>query len=136
METATRALPRGTSCRGWTLVLMAAVLAGGCSSYSAETIHGAWHWPEQGVYESLDAEGHWGVWLTGSLEGDPYDWGTYTFDGEVLTYHNAEGSVCSGATAVWTVEFKMGGDEAHQKFVEDSCSSVRGQDRVLIRHSP
>jgi hypothetical protein len=130
------ATSQGTTRRGWALVLMAAVLVGGCSSYSAETIHGAWHWPEQGVYESLDAEGNWGVWLSRSLEGDPYDWGTYTFDGETLTYNNAKGSVCSGATAVWTVQFAKGGDEAHQKFVEDSCSSVRGQDRVLIRHSP
>ena len=146
METTDSALttPKTNSVgkRSWVMpvlagfVVFAAVLAGACSSDPAEQIHGAWYWPEQGVYESLDEDGQWGVWLSGDLEGDPYDWGTYTFDGEVLTYHNAEGSVCSGATAVWRVAFSEDGDEAIQMFVEDSCSSVRGQDRVLTRHLP
>jgi len=144
METiASLATTRRTTGRRWMLVLMAglvvlaAVLAGGCSSDSSETIHGTWHWPKYGVYEILDEDGTFSVYLSRVFGGNPYDWGTYTFDGEVLTYQNAEGSVCPGATAVWTVEFAEGGDEARQTLVEDSCSgSDRSVDRVLVRYSP
>ncbi len=108
----------------------------GCSAEDDDRIIGVWHWPEQGVYENLDEDGQFGVFTNSDIVGDPYDWGTYTFDGETLTIHNAEGSVCSGATAVWTVWFSDDGTESHQTFVEDSCASVRGQDRVLIRQTP
>jgi hypothetical protein len=103
---------------------------------TADLIHGAWHWPEQDVYENYGDDGQFGVFLNSDVSGDPYDWGTYTFDDETLTFHNADGSVCPGATAVWTVRFSDDGTESHQTFVEDSCASVRGQDRVLIRQTP
>jgi hypothetical protein len=61
------------------------------------------------------------------------DWGTYTFEGGVLTYFNADDSECAGAVAVWEVVFSVDGNEAQETFVSDTCNSIRGRDRVLVR---
>ena len=101
-----------------------------------DQIHGTWLWEEYGAYENLAEDGTWGVWFDAGLQGDPSDWGTYTFDGDRLTYYNAEGSYCSGAVAAWTVEFSEDGQQATQTFIEDSCTApglVRNQDRVIVR---
>ena len=102
-------------------------------------IHGTWLWEEYGAYEQIAEDGTWGAWFDSGLSGDPFDWGTYTFDGETLTYYNADGSYCSGAVAVWTVEFSEDGQQLTRTFVEDSCTSpdlVRNQDAVVIRQTP
>ena len=101
----------------------------------ADVIQGTWYWAEYDAYETFDGDGEWSV--REGLEGGTFDWGTYTFEGGVLTLFNAEGSYCSGAVAAWEVTFSEDENELHETFVEDSCTgSVRGQDRVVIRHSP
>ena len=94
---------------------------------------------DQFAYEEMAEDGTWGVWTNADLVGDPYDWGTYTFDGETLVYSNAEGSFCDGAVAIWTVEFSDSGQEARLTFVEDSCTTpgvTRAKDQVLVRQTP
>lgn len=108
----------------------------------AEQLYGTWLWERYGAYENYSEDGTWRMkfdpnFVDGAL--DSVDWGTYTFDGETLTMHNAEGSYCPGATIVSTVEFSEDGQELRGTFVEDSCTVpgvVRGQDRVLARQSP
>ena len=91
------------------LVVLLAVLftAAGCTSDddAADEIHGTWLVEGAGLYTELAEDGTWGVWQNAALEGDPYDWGTYTLDGETFVMTNAEGSFCEGSVATWTVEF-------------------------------
>ena len=109
---------------------------------AAEPLYGIWHWEEMGAYENFREDGTWGMKFDPNfVEGvlDDLDWGTYTFDGETLTMNNAEGSYCSGATIVSTVEFSEDGQEAYRTFVSDTCTApgvVRGQDNVLVKQSP
>ena len=100
----------------------------------ADVIQGAWYWADQGVYEMRYGDGRWSVAYSPS--GVPWDWGTYTFENGVLTYFNADGSECSGAVAVWEVVFSEDGDEVQETFVSDTCNSIRGQDRVLVKNRP
>ena len=124
-------------------VLAVLFLVAGCTSDddAADEIHGAWLWERYSVYEEFAEDGTWGVWSSASAVGNPwpYDWGTYTFDGETLVYTNAEGSFCDGAVATFTVEFSDNGQEARETFVEDSCTTsgvVRAQNKVLVRQTP
>jgi len=122
-------------------VLAVMFLVAGCTSGddAADEIHGTWLVEGIGVYTELAEDGTWGVWENAALAGEPYDWGTYTFDGETFVMTNAEGSECDGAVATWTVEFSDDGQEARETFVEDSCTGsgvVRGQNMVLIRQTP
>lgn len=121
---------------------MGVVACGGdddASSTAADQIHGTWHWEEQGVYEGMAEDGTWVVSLNADLAGDPYGWGTYTFDGETFVMTSAADSYCQGGVASWTVEFSDNGQESRQTFVEDSCTTpgvTRGRDRVLVRQTP
>jgi hypothetical protein len=115
------------------------VVAGCTSDDASDQIHGTWLLEQYSAYEEFAEDGTWGVWEHADLAGNPYDWGTYTFDGETLVMTNAEGSYCPGSVATFTVEFSDNGQEARETFVEDTCTkatAVRGQDRVLIRQTP
>ena len=119
------------------LLLLTAVLTGGCGSSDAtDQIHGMWHFDGSNVYLTLDADDEWSGRI--GLEGSPFDWGTYTFADGVLTMSNAEGSYCPGATIVSNANFEENGDELHLDFVSDSCTkpTERGVDQVLIRYTP
>ena len=123
------------------MLLVVLLVVAGCSSDdgAADQIHGTWLWEKYSAYSEMAEDGTWGVWSNAGLVGDPYDWGTYTFNGETLVFSNAEGSYCDGAVAIWTVEFSDNGQEARQTFVEDSCTAPgvdRGQDMVLVRQTP
>ena len=108
---------------------------------AAEPLFGTWLVEGFGAYENFRADGTWQMKLDPNfVEGvlDSVDWGTYTFDGETLTMHNAEGSYCSGATIVSTVEFSADGQQAYRTFVSDSCTVagvLRGQDNVIVKQS-
>ena len=125
------------------LVMLLAVLfvVAGCSSddAAADQIHGTWLVGRQSVYLQFAEDGTWGGWQNPGLAGDPFDWGTYTFDGETLVQTNAEGSYCDGAVAIWTVEFSDDGQESKQTIVDDTCTDERvkkGVTRVLVRQTP
>ena len=108
---------------------------------AAEPLYGTWLVEDFGAYENFREDGTWQMKFDPNfVEGvlDSVDWGTYTFDGETLTMHNADGSYCSGATIVSTVAFSEDGQEAQRTFVSDTCTApgvVRGQDNVIVRQS-
>ncbi len=54
------------------------------------------------------------------LETHPHDWGTYTFDGEIITFYGDEEGVCHGVIGIFEVELSKDG-EALFTTVEDSC---------------
>ncbi len=66
---------------------------------------------------------------------EPFETGTYTFDGETFSMTTSTASPnCPDATITWTAVFSADGDEASLTFVEDSCPvAKRSQDVVLIR---
>ncbi len=109
---------------------------------AAEPLYGTWLVEGFGAYENFREDGTWQMKLDPNFEEgvlDSIDWGTYTFDGETLTMHNAEGSYCSGATIVGTVEFSDDGREAHRTFVSDTCTVPgvdRAQDLVIVKQAP
>ena len=107
------------------------------SSGDTDQIHGVWEIPAFPVYESFDDDGEFVVALSPDL-AEPFEWGTYTFDGELLTLNNADDSdFCPGTSVTWMVEFSDDGDAADRTFVEDSCAMTdRGRDLVMIRESP
>ena len=137
-----------TGKRNWVLptvglVVVAVAVAGiwwfgvrDASSDSAETIHGTWDIADSNVYMTLDTDGEWRA--REGLYGSTFDWGTYTFEGGVLTLSNAEGSYCSGATIVSNASFEENGDQLHLDFVSDTCTrpNSRGVDQVLVRYTP
>ena len=93
--------------------LMAALVmslgAIGCSDDDAEPdpveqLHGGWNTSTE-VYFQFDDDG---TWIAAESEGlNPFDVGTYTFDGITLTYRSGEGTtVCTeGDTGVAEVSF-------------------------------
>jgi hypothetical protein len=119
-------------------VLLVGLCLAACGSSDAnDQIRGMWNIPVFGVYESFDDGGEFVVALSPDL-AVPFEWGTYTFDGEFLTLTNANDSdLCPNTSVTWTVEFSDDGDEAERTFVEDSCAMTdRGQDFIMIRESP
>ena len=116
---------------------VALFMTSGNSDVADDRIVGTWHWPAKDAYERLDANGEWGYWPSNpQLIGNPYDWGTYTFDGETLTYYNAEDSYCRGAVALYTVEFHEEGTKAVKFFVSDTCDApnvFRDQGQVVYK---
>ena len=141
-ERANRRLPIAAA------IALIAVLAAGFwwfgvrdTGNAAEPLYGTWLVEDFGAYENFGDEGTWQMKFDPNfVEGvlDSIDWGTYTFDGETLTMHNAEGSYCSGATIVSTVEFSADGQQAYRTFVSDSCTVagvIRGQDNVIVKQS-
>ena len=114
------------------------VLVAGCSSRdgASEAIHGTWYWDAYDAYETFADDGEWNV-----KEGSnptPLDWGTYTLEDGILTMMNADDSYCPGGSAVFEVTFSEDGNELRETVISESCiaSSVRGRDRVLVRHTP
>ena len=65
------------------LILLVALVAA-CSSDTSEQIEGVWNDTVTGTYIEYDEEGQYQVDFTPRF-GDPFEWGTYTFDGETLT---------------------------------------------------
>ena len=125
---------RGLSIR--VLLVLGLCLAACGGSDASDQIHGTWYWADYGAYETFESDGTWTAQM--SLDEEPFDWGTYTLEDGVLTSTNADDSYCPGGSAVWEVAFSEDGDELRETTVSESCTnfSVRGQDRVLARHTP
>jgi hypothetical protein len=127
-------------------VLLMLFLVAGCSSddgdlSTAEQLYGTWHdvTPSlNGYYLIFDEEGIVDTYFTSDVDGSPFQWGTYTLDGDILTMTDAlDAPYCEGAVSVWTVAFSPDGDESYFTFVSDECSSsARGVDWTLARQSP
>lgn len=91
---------------------------------SAESIHGMWHSTMRFII--FNEDGTWAVAFSRSLlKNNPFDWGTYTFDGELLTIStDDEADSCPGQTGVWEVDFPNESDITFIE-VEEECSHRR-----------
>ena len=116
---------------GFVLVVLA-LLVVACSSES-EQIQGTWL-DTTGVYLEYDADGEYMV-ASGSDFAEPFEWGSYTFDGETLIQDTASDSpLCEGTSVTWTVVFSNDGDRMDLTFVEDSCvDATRSNDLIMTR---
>ena len=103
-------------------------------------------WDHHNVRYKFNEDGSWSmVGIESSViftqdETDPINWGTFTFDGKLLTMFTDEGSRdCSGQTGIYEVTFPE--EESWNllfKKVEDPCS-VREKDMIkkyFHRYSP
>lgn len=113
------------------LILLVALVAA-CSSDTSEQIEGVWNDTVTGTYIEYDEEGQYQVDFTPRF-GDPFEWGTYTFDGETLTASSTSPH-CADTAVTWTVVFSDDGDQTDWTLVEDSCvGSDRSRDLMMIR---
>lgn len=81
-------------------------------------IHGAWRTPGSSDFPSsphflvFDAAGDWQA--TYKLDSGPFDFGTYEFDGRVLSIHSSPDvrqAPCAGLTGTYRTAFSDEGDE-------------------------
>jgi hypothetical protein len=101
----------------------------GCGSSAgdpAEAYHGTWK-TNEGWYLEFRDDGTFG--FGGSVERiatDPLEWGTYTFDGEVLRLTTADDSTyCTGIEAAYEAVPTEDGTFIAQTAIEDECPSRR-----------
>lgn len=88
-------------------------------------------WDHRDVRYKFNEDGSWsrvgidmGSVIFTAVETNPLDWGTFTFDGKLLTMFTDEGSRdCSGQTGIYEVTFPVEGAwNLLFKKVEDPCS--------------
>jgi hypothetical protein len=114
------------------IVVAVAMLAGSCSSGATDitasetaateaVMYGEWL-TTHGTTMSYDEDGTWTA-QHASTGLEPFDWGTYTFDGELLTYSTDSGSLScqEGQTGVYEAALTNDGSLSLKR-VEDPCS--------------
>lgn len=104
------------------LVLLAATSA--CSSSESEDLYDVWITPGNSIYLSLNEDDSWGIAYHEGI--DPFDWGTFTFDGELLTFFIDPDSVSCYTTGTYDAAFTAEGD-LELNVVEDPCR-LRAED--------
>ena len=108
-----------------------------CSSSDSEDIYGVWltGGPE-GVLVSFNEDGSFSV-VHPEAGPHPAGWGTFTFDGELLTFTNdPDVPECGKMVGIYDAEFTAeGGLKLND--VEDPCVKARREMRgTLVRYSP
>ena len=102
-------------------------------------------WDHHNVRYKFNEDGSWSmvgidVGIVANVETNPIDWGTFTFDGKLLTMFTDEGSRdCSGQTGIYEATLSEEGSwNLRFKKVEDPCS-VREEGmikKIFYRYSP
>jgi hypothetical protein len=98
------------------------ILISACQeSQSPEAIHGVWNRTNR--FLRFNEDGNWAVAYTRSLlDNNPFDWGTYTFDGKTLIFStDDEAESCAGLGGVWEVNFPNDTDIEFIE-VEEECN--------------
>ena len=119
-------------------LLLAAVLAGCATSTSPESsivkLVGDWSQDDGRHLLRLNSDGTFAVDDGGALESNPDDVGTFSFDGEILTFTSSEESrFCkAGDLWIWELEF-VGDDQIRGVVTVDDCSSFEGRDWTWTR---
>jgi hypothetical protein len=112
-------LPIGRLLRLPGLFALAIALLSGCGGDTIDDLYGEWR-TSGGTTVTLGADGTWGA--QHSLYGpEPFDWGTFTFDGETLTFFTAAGGLScqEGQTGIY--EATISGDSLDMKQIEEPC---------------
>jgi hypothetical protein len=118
-----------------------------CSSSDSEEIYGVWITPgDELLHFTFNEDGTWSVV---NAEGDPdrpAGFGTFTFDGELLTFTtdpasrncspNAGTGIAADAVGIYEAAFTAEGDLEVAE-VDDPCVQARVQSRgTWVRYSP
>ena len=118
-----------------------------CSSSDSEEIYGVWISPgPEGVHMSLNEDGTWSVVHPDADPDRPAGFGTFTFDGELLTMStdpasrncspNAGTGIAADAVGIYEVAFTAEGD-MELNDVDDPCVQARVNNRgTWVRYSP
>ena len=127
------------------VVCASVLILSACQQAQTEkSLYGSWD--HRDVRYKFNEDGSWSMVSITALgspsegETNPIDWGTFTFDGKLLTMFTDEGSRdCSGQTGIYEVTFpEEGAWNLLFKQVEDPCS-VREKDiikKYFHRYSP
>lgn len=89
---------------------------------------GTWKIADVNVFLVFNDDGTWSGGYTRA--GDGFDWGTYTFDGRVLTIRSSEDivvSTCSPAPGSYETAFSADGESIAFTSIDDPCRE-RGTD--------
>lgn len=115
------------------LALLLLVAASACSSSESEDLYDVWITPGNSIYLSLNEDDSWGIAYHEGI--DPFDWGTFTFDDELLTFFIDPDSVSCYTTGTYEAAFTAEGD-LELNVVEDPCR-LRAEDLTgtLVRSS-
>lgn len=105
-------------------VLMSASAGCGSSGDADDAYLGTWR-SQGGMYMEFRDDGTFGKSIDGvsSIESNPWEYGTYTFDGETLRLTVAEDSAhCGGIDAVYRAEPSEDGSFIAHTVIDDTCS--------------
>ena len=110
---------------GFLVVALLSAAALGCSDDedpdSAEQLYGTWDVVDAGSLHTFESDGSWYVVAESSGSGDPYDKGTYTFDGSIVTLDGDEDAgECAQKTGSYEVTFSDP-DAMSLELVDDEC---------------
>jgi len=90
---------------------------------SAERLYGTWDVNAVGSYHTWEPDGTW--YVAGATGGDPYDFGTYTIEGSIVTVDTDPDALeCAQTTGSYEVKF-IDADTISWELIEDECT-VRG----------
>lgn len=98
---------------------LAAVLLSGCGGDAIDELYGEWR-TSGGTTVTYGADATWSA--QHSLYGpEPFDWGTFTFDGETLTFFTAAGGLScqEGQTGIY--EASLSDDRLDLQQIEEPC---------------
>jgi hypothetical protein len=118
-----------------------------CSSSDSEEIYGVWITPgPEGLHMSFSEDGSWSVVQPDADPDLPSAFGTFTFDGELLTFTtdpasrncspNSGTGIAADAVGIYEAAFTDEGDLVLND-VDEPCVQARVQTRgTLVRYSP
>jgi hypothetical protein len=87
----------------------------------AERLYGTWDVSAVRSYHTWEPDGTW--YVAAATGGDPYDFGTYTVDGSIVTLNTeADSPECPGTTGNWEVTF-IDADTISWEVIDDECAS-------------
>jgi len=108
-----------------------------CSWSDSEDIYGVWISPGDGVHMSLNEDGSYSVVHPDADPDSPIGWGTFTFDGELLTFTlDPDVKECGRMVGTYDAAFTAEGD-LELNDIEDPCVKARRNLRgTHVRYSP
>lgn len=94
----------------------------------AERLYGTWHGEAVGSYHTWEPDGTWHV--TETLDGAPYDLGTYTIEGSIVTLDtDPDAPFCPLTEGSYEVTF-IDADTIRWELIDDECPA-RGRNIPL-----
>jgi hypothetical protein len=133
----------------WSVYLIAGAMlvlaTSACSSSDSEELYDVWITPGEGLHMSFNEDGSFAVFHPEDPDR-PASFGTFTFDGELLTFTtdpasrncspNAGTGIAADATETYEAAFTAEGD-LELTDIEDPCVQARRDLRgTLVRYLP